>query len=496
MSEASARILLIYPPSRTQTHANCPAGLTLLGAVLEKAGHRVRLLDANARHAKRNVSDIARIAAEYKPDVIGITLLTPMVKDSYQLAALLQNNGARLLAGGPHASLLPEEPLSHGFHVVVIGEGEPTIVEAVDALLGNVPMEQVRGIAYRGPNGQVHRTEARPLVENLDDLPRPARHLVNPLDYGTAGNSELHANLFSSRGCPARCSYCAGQLFGKQFRFRSADSLLDEICELNRMYGTKHFYFVDDAMSMDRARMRRFCEGMMDRQLGFTWNMMTRIDSVNEEMLSLAARAGCVRIDYGIESGHPETLKRIHKPHSVEMVRRIVPLTAQLGIKPCVFFILGFPWDTPETIGVTLNLMVELSPFVAFHPAVAGVLIPFPGTEIYQTYKEQFQLEEWWLTDYRHYSMVDIEGRPYFVSRLFPVGCVLDADFFHYSPAVIHAIRRVFKYMYFHKLRSEQRRRAGVKTQLLLKLSEMAYTVSPRLERMLFKVIRRTGSIN
>ena len=94
---------------------------------------------------------------------------------------------------------------------------------------------------------------------------------------------------------------------------------------LHRDYGTRHFYFVDDAMTMDRQRMKRICQRLIDERLGFTWNMMTRIDAVDEELLDLAARAGCVQIEYGVESGNPETLKRIHKPHTVEMVRRVIP---------------------------------------------------------------------------------------------------------------------------------------------------------------------------
>lgn len=489
MSASTARILLIYPPSRTQTHANCPAGLTSVGAVLEKAGHQVRLLDANARCARKSVEEVAAVAADLDPDIIGVTLLTPMVKDAYRLAAALRGGRARLLAGGPHATLLPEEPLRHGFDAAVIGEGEPTAAEAVDALRGGRPMDGVRGIAYRTPDGQIRRTEPRPPVADLDGLPPPARHLVNPLDYGPPHNPELHANLFSSRGCPARCTYCAGHLFGKRFRFRSAPSLIEEMCAIHRQYGTRHFYFMDDAMSMDRSRLQQFCDGLLERQLGFTWTMMTRIDAVNEEMLSLAARAGCVRIDYGIESGHPDTLKRIRKPHTVEMVRRVVPMTSAVGIEPCVFFILGFPWDTPESLQATWDLMIELAPHVAFHPAVAGVLIPFPGTEIYETYKDRYGLQDWWLTDDRHYHGDSERPRPYFMSQLFPVGTVLDANFFQYSPAVRRKIVDIFRFMFLHRLQREQAVRSHLKTRLLLTLSERAFAVAPSFERVLFRSI-------
>ena len=344
MPAESARILLIYPPSRTQSHLACPMGMMMLAAVLERAGYQVRLLDANAARKRLSAAEIVAAAAAWRPAVIGMTLVTPLVKEAYRLAAELRKGGAKLIAGGPHATILPAEPLEHGFDAVVFGEGEPTVVEAVRAVLGAAPPESVPGLAYRGPDGTIHQNEARPPVADLDALPPPARHLVEAADFGAT--ADLHASIFTSRGCPGRCAYCAGGLFGKKFRFRSADAVVDEMIAVHRQYGTRHFYFVDDAMAMDRPRMERICRRMIDERLGFTWNMMTRIDSVDEELLDLAARAGCVQIDYGVESGNPETLKRIHKPHTVEMVRRVIPLTRRYGIRPVAFFILGFPWES------------------------------------------------------------------------------------------------------------------------------------------------------
>ncbi|HEY5957477.1 MAG TPA: radical SAM protein, partial [Polyangiaceae bacterium] len=338
-----SRVLLIYPPSRTQAHLCCPTALTMLAAVLERAGHEVHLLDANAARNRRTNEQIVRLVKELKPDVIGVTLLTPLAKMAYELAAMLKSTGAKLLAGGPHATLLPEEPLMNGFDAVVIGEGEPTIAEAVSALLGNRDRDTVDGWLYLTDTGELRRTPPRPLIEDLDELLPPAFHLVDAADYG--GSKPLYSTLFSSRGCPARCSYCAGGLFGKRFRFRSAGSIVDEIVDRHRRYGTTHFHFMDDSMTANRERVLEMCTGLHQRVPDVTWSMMTRVDFVDEEILNAAASAGCIQIDFGIESGHPETLKRIRKPHSVAMVRKVIPMTAAKGIKPVVFFILGFPWD-------------------------------------------------------------------------------------------------------------------------------------------------------
>ena len=486
MPERTAKILLIYPPSRTQCHFSCPMGMLMLAAVLEQAGYEVHLLDANAARRQRTSAEIVEIADQLRPDIIGITLVTPLVKEAYRLAESLALCGAKRIAGGPHATLLPEEPLDHGFDAVVAGEGEPTILEAVQAMLGQVPMDSVKGLVYREPDGRVHSNEPRPLVADLDSLHAPARHLVDPADFGPTDSPDLYANIFTSRGCPGRCAYCAGGLFGKKFRFRSADNVVDELIAVNRDYGTRHFYFVDDAMTMDRPRMQRICQRMIDEQLGFTWNMMTRIDAVDEELLELAARAGCQQIDYGIESGDPETLKKNHKPHTVDMVRHVIPMTYRHGIKPIGFFILGFPWEDARATEATLQMMKELSPYIVFQPAVGSILVPFPGTEIYDRYKDTYDFSGWWISDDRSYDAPQPDTHPFYQSVMYRMGAVLDADFFHYTPEMKVKIHEVFRFMYASNFR---RRNVFFRTAALaaLDLSRKLDAASPRLERLLFK---------
>jgi radical SAM superfamily enzyme YgiQ (UPF0313 family) len=225
--------------------------------------------------------------------------------------------------------------------------------------------------------------------------------------------------------------------------------------------------------------------------LGLTWSMMTRIDFMDEDLLAEVARAGCIQIDYGVESGYEETLKRVHKPHTVEMVKRIVPATAAVGIKPYVFFILGFPWDTPESIEATRRLMEELSPFVAcFHPAIASILIPFPGTAIYEAYKGQYGFHDWWLDAKRSYDAPNGTVRPYFESELYARGAVLDADFFGYDPAVRRSIGEVFTFMWRHNLR---RSSAGVRLvkRLLFEASRALWRISPSVERIAFAPVKK-----
>lgn len=485
-----ARVLLVYPPSRSQSHSSCPAGLLMLSAVLDQSGYEVRILDASAANCRRSIDQIAEVVAETKPDVVGVTLVTPLVRQGYELAGRLASTGVRLLAGGPHTTLLPEEPLAHGFLAAVVGEGEPTVVEAVEAVLGRIPPSQVKGLVWRDAGGLVHRNEHRPAVANLDDLPDPARHLVNPADYGISSNGNTHGNIFSSRGCPARCAYCAGGLFGKRFRFRTAKHVLDEISRVHEQFHTTHFHFMDDTMAQDRERASAICEGIVERKLPITWSMMTRIDSVDEALLGMAARSRCVRIDYGVESGHVETLRRIHKPHTVAMVRRAIALTAEAGIEPCVFFIFGFPWESADDTRVTLDLMKELAPSLRqFHPALASILIPFPGTEIYERYRQEYGLDGWWLDDRRACGPPDPRTHSYFECSVFPLAAVLDADFFRYSASVKKEIHNAFEFMHMYNLHQAPAL-VRFSHRLRLRLSRRLAAVSPSLERHVFGLLR------
>lgn len=480
------KILLIYPPSKTQYHQSCPMGIQLLAAVLEKAGHEVHLLDANAVKRKMDNEQVIEQALCIQPDVIGITLLTPMIKGAYLLAEGLKQRGFKLLAGGPHATLMPEEAVNMGFDAAVIGEGESVIEDAVQALTGEISKETVKGWAYKDDNNVIKMTDPRDLIEDLDTVPYPARHMVDWSLYGDIQEGILHSNLFSSRGCTAKCSFCSGQLFGKRFRFRSSKSLLDEVENLYNTYGTKEFHFVDDAMTLNKKRLSEFCQGILDRKLTVRWSVMTRIDAVNEAFLKMISEAGCFEIDYGIESGHAETLRKIHKPHNVDMVRKVIPMTAKMGIRPNVFFILGFPWEDVSALNNTLGLMKEIAPYVStFHPATGSILIPFPGTEIYSVYHKEYGFTDWWLSDDKNYDTLIPERSSYYESKVFHLGNILKADFFHYNEEVREKIYDIFEFMYFHNMSSNNSLKTRIKKSLLL-FSRKLNSLSETAERMAF----------
>jgi radical SAM superfamily enzyme YgiQ (UPF0313 family) len=201
----------------------------------------------------------------------------------------------------------------------------------------------------------------------------------------------------------------------------------------------------------------------------------------------MAARAGCKQIEYGVESGSSDTLKKIHKPHTAEMVRKVIPLTKSYGIQPVAFFILGFPWETTASIEETRRLMVDISPSVVFHPAIASILIPFPGTEIYERYKDEFGFADWWLGNERNFDAPRLDKHAFYETLLYRVGVVLDADFFRYTDELKQNIYRVFRFMYASNLRHRNPfvRRAHL---LAIDLSRTLSNLSPKLEHTLFQI--------
>jgi radical SAM superfamily enzyme YgiQ (UPF0313 family) len=486
------RVALVYPPSRTQLHRTPPLGLLMLGAVLTRAGHLVRLVDANALHRPLDPGEVAGEVAAFGAEVVGVTLLTPLAREAYEVAGLLRADGARLLAGGPHATLRPDEPVLRGFDATLRGEGEPGVVAAVEALAGRRPPEEVPGFTWRGPDGMLHSTAAAPPPEDLDALPWPALELADPAHYASVADGVL---VHGSRGCPASCAFCAGGLFGRRLRTRSVEGVMAELSDRHHRLGARHFVFVDDSMGLDRARLLRLCARLAGAALPITWEMTTGIETMDDETLAAAAAAGCTRIVYGVESGNPETLRRIQKPHSVELVLRVIPATARAGIRPVISFVLGFPWEDRAALQETLALLRALTPWVEPpRPDLAPLLVPFPGTALYDAWKDRFGFGGWWLGAPRA-GGVPAPGRtraarPYFERVLHGDGATLDADFFRYPAEVRRTVFELLRVVFRLGLRAEPLgRRLG--RRLLFDLSVGLAGRWPRLERRLLGALAR-----
>jgi radical SAM superfamily enzyme YgiQ (UPF0313 family) len=344
------------------------------------SGYRVKVLDM----AVEEENPLEAIRRE-RPPAVGISFMTPQSTAAYGLAREIKRSfDVAILAGGVHASALPGEALEH-FDFAVIGEGEITTTELLGHVLkGEGRIEEIPGIAFlRADEVVVNRP--RPHIRNLDDLPFPAWHHL-PLEkykgLGMGLNPEKpFMVVLSSRGCPGRCIFCASHVVhGRSFRMRSPGAMVREVRFLKENFGIDQFDFADDTMTVSKKRMARFCETLIRDRIMVTWDCNARVNSVDEEMLALMKKAGCVRINFGVESGSQEILDRIGKGITLEQIRRAHRLARRAGLLTMSFFMIGHPGEDRRDVDRTLELAGELAPDC---PGLTFAT-PFPGTELFE----------------------------------------------------------------------------------------------------------------
>jgi magnesium-protoporphyrin IX monomethyl ester (oxidative) cyclase len=474
-----------------------PLGLGYLAAMLERRGCEVRIIDAAAPYAECSLKELVDAAEQFEPDLIGLTVTITFSRHAYALISELKKRlEVPIVAGGPHVTLMPGEALEAGADIVAIGEGEQTLPEIMEAIINGRDLGSIQGIAYTDAEGKHNFNEARPPVENLDELPFPARHLFQR-DHYVRTESELarYGNIITSRGCPFECTYCSSKAFGRNVRFRSPENVVAEIEDIINRWGTKKFVFLDDCAALRKTRLGRICELIMEKQLSIRWICITRVDTVTPELLNKMTEAGCISLDYGIESGNPQTLKTIKKRITLDQARQALRWSKEAGIKTMVNFMHGFPWESPEDIRQTRRFIKEIRRY-ANGIMPSGILIPFPGTELYEEYKNQHNFDGWWRT-----GKADVLGSASKVTQplfelIFFSYYELGFDFFHYSRAVKKEIMKTARVIGRHNLLKYSKRvvrlwpfyfviREGL--YALSCLSRKFYSISPALERVIMK---------
>jgi radical SAM superfamily enzyme YgiQ (UPF0313 family) len=447
--------LLINPPSPEQLGAPL-LGQQYVAAALLARGCEVRIIDAAARFFDRDAQWIVAEAKAFEPDIVALGLFTRWVWHAYRLVDELRGRFPLLLAGGAHTTVRPEETLAHGFDIAVIGEAEATIVAIVEWLEGRRDLASVPGICYRDAAGQLRSTMPAQAIADLDALPWPqlAQHLYDPRWYQQSGQEIIPGGLLTSRGCPARCTFCANYVTGRRFRFRSAASVVAELNAYHQRCGATFFPFWDDALTADTGRLFELCRAMqegIDFPLG--WSAITRATMVKPELLRAMRQAGLVAVNFGVESGDDDILRAIKKGITTAHVVRALEWAKAEGLRTACNFMLGFPQESPAALERTLRFMEQIAPLVDSFSTL-GVLVPFPGTPLYEDYHEQFGFTDWWLREeYGHYAPpppVSDFDRFY---RHYVDDANLALDFFHYSDEMRAMIRACLKYKAEHNLR-------------------------------------------
>jgi radical SAM superfamily enzyme YgiQ (UPF0313 family) len=378
------KIALINPPQDTQ-YPQPPLGLALIAAILEKAGYQVTLIEANA--LKLGPATVVEMAAD--ADIVGITAMTPTIGTALNITGHLKKRrpDLKIILGGPHATLLPEETMasSPDVDIIVRGEGDETAVELLKALEGSHPIDNIAGITYR-KDGIIVNSPDRISMVDMDSLPYPAYHLLPWQKYHPHpphGMAMPFGALVTSRGCPYRCAYCSKPVFGSKFRAQSPDRVVEEIVYLKQKFGVKEIAFYDDTFTIDKDRVHAIADKIVAKKLKIAWTCETRVNLVDKELLAHMKRSGCYTVAYGIESASPEIIKTLQKDITLKQVEAAIRAHKEVGLQVVGYFMLGSPGETPETIQQTIDYAKELK--VDF--AQFSVTTPFPGTELYEIYK-------------------------------------------------------------------------------------------------------------
>ena len=371
-----------------------PLGLLYIAAVLENEGHMVQVLDSQASNL--TTQETQEEIRKAKPDVVGITAMTPTIKGAFEAARLSKEvyPDVPTVLGGVQLALYPEATVSNKYvDYGIVGEGEYIMADLLNALnKGEKDLSKITGLVYK-TDGKVVSNGFR-IVEDLDSLPFPARHLIRTSDYSCVIAKDPMTTLMTSRGCPYRCGFCFKSPTDSKLRFRSPKLVVDEIEECVDKYKVKEIMFYDDTFTADRKHAIGISNEIIERGIDISWECPTRVNCIDEELLKKMEQAGCIRLRLGVESGNDEILKVMRKGITKEMIRKAFAMTRKTKIETFAYFIIGYAHETEDTIKETIDFAKELdSDWVMF-----TVATPLPQTLLFdEAVKLGLMDKDYWL---------------------------------------------------------------------------------------------------
>ncbi len=394
------KITLVNPPYPLSVHSHpafIPLGIAYLGAMAQKTGHQVTVVDCQAE--KLNYESFRDRIAQIPSDIVGVTATTLLYKSAMKLITIAKQVQPQsfTVLGGSHGTFWDENALNEypSLDIVVRREGEQTFIELLDKLQTQSSLSNVLGITYRNGDKIAHNAD-RPFLQDLDSLPFPAHDLF-PLEK-LKHNGKIIFPLVSSRGCVYWCDFCSTvRMFGRGYRMRTPKNVVDEMEFVYDKYGVDQVTFYDDAFSVDRNRVVKICEELHTRKLSIKWDCGTRVDMVDKELLKTMHGAGCFAVWLGVESGSEVILGAMNKKINLEQTRLAYKTAHEVGLMTIANTVLGFPGETEETAKATIRLIKELNPDdVGFYVAT-----PYPGTPLYEQVKKNGWLR---ITDFDKYD--------------------------------------------------------------------------------------------
>ena len=360
----------------------CPLNMSLMASYIrEKGDYDCSLVDFEISPA-HSASDMARIILKEEPKYVCFTTLTPRFPIVVKIAQQLVRSDSRIITvvGGPHVTGLPQLALHEGISYGIVGEGEEALLELLDTLEKGKKPSGVRNVVHK-EDGKVVVNPTRPFIKTLDKLPYPAWDLMAIDEYTDPTYFEgSHLAVFSGRGCPFDCSFCASAVTWKRkLRLRSVENVIDEIRYIVDELKVKNIMFWDDTFAIDKKRAISICNRVIEEKLKISYTVQIRADSVTEDLADALQRSGCRFAAIGVESGNDDMLIRIGKKETKEDFRRSIRIMKDARLKSIASYIIGLAGDTHETIKETIDFAFELDA----DESKFMILVPYPGTRDY-----------------------------------------------------------------------------------------------------------------
>jgi radical SAM superfamily enzyme YgiQ (UPF0313 family) len=353
--------------------------LAYMAAVLEKMG-AVCMIKDYPMQASGNWLLLEADIRNFMPDFLIMSTTTPTLYHDLTACTIAKQVNAHIttIAKGAHFLVFDKEVLRafHDLDLAIRGEPEMAVAEVVEGR----DLRSIKGITFRSPEGVAVRNEDRPFLDDLDTLPYPARHLLNNHLYRTPDTDEPLTFIYTARGCPGKCLFCAaGLVSGYAIRMRTIPNVIGEIEECLNSYHIKNFFFRADTFTWDKDWVIDLCKEIVNRHIKIRWGTNSRVDTIDAERIKWMQAAGCRIIGFGAESGNQETLDKMKKHVTIAHIEKAVRLCRMHGVDSFLHFVIGLPWDTRCTIMDTMRLMYKISPsFIEIN-----IAYPIPGTDFY-----------------------------------------------------------------------------------------------------------------
>jgi len=408
------KVLLILPPfNRLYGIGNgyFPIGLGSIAAYLNQNGFDVKIYNAEMskkggiaspkyaqfvegyqKYIKILHDDTHEIWQEIKtviknenPHIVGLSVMTAKYGSADIISKIVKryNPDSFVVWGGPHPTIQPDEVLQNqNVDFVVRKEGELTFLELCQKIKQNsYDFAKIKGMSYK-QKGKIQHNQDREYIKNLDILPFPNKEL--DLNHNLYSSDQMSV-MVTSRGCPFNCGYCgAKNIWTRHVRYRSTENIMREIKQITNHYQSKDIFFWDDSFTSNRKRINELCKQIIADKIPINFEITTRVDLVDSDLLKLMKKAGLARINFGIETGSVKMLKLIDKGISQKQIIKAANLCNKIGITWNAFIMIGFPDETEDDIKMTLNFVNQIKP----HTICLCIFTPYPGTQLYDRAKE------------------------------------------------------------------------------------------------------------